>query len=222
VTSARQTIAIARDLCRREGLPPEPFLARLTGGFERYGAENHLRPDFDVAGEWEAELLDGVAFAAIAEARAAVDAQDPNYRACVRHMSAAYKRFNETFELPPGQLPDRPLRIFVSGPYSADSPDGVAENVRRAAEAGQELLRRGHLPFVPHCMTDGWEHAPDLAYDDFLQLCLRWLPSCDAVYLLRHWTDSPGATREVEEARRLALFVFERLAEVPDLSGRAL
>jgi hypothetical protein len=74
---ARRTIACLRALCGRHGVSFKDALERLCGGFTRYGADNHLSPEFRVFDEWGEEAQDMVAFAAVAVSRGDVDAEDP-------------------------------------------------------------------------------------------------------------------------------------------------
>ena len=76
-SGARRTVAILRSLCQEVGLSPGKFIARLLDGFTRYGADNHLSPEFALRDEWDAEILDVVDFPAIAVSRGMVDRDDP-------------------------------------------------------------------------------------------------------------------------------------------------
>jgi hypothetical protein len=40
--------------------------------------------------------------------------------------------------------------IYVAGPYTSDTCEGVAMNVRIAEEHGKQVLLAGHVPLVPH------------------------------------------------------------------------
>ena len=95
------------------------------------------------------------------------------------------------------------MKVYVAGPYTPN--DGREEtrldNIRRASEVAQRLLRAGHTPFCPHTMTAGWEET--CGYDDFLRLGLEWLATCDAILLLPGWESSQGARMERAEAERL-------------------
>lgn len=107
-------------------------------------------------------------------------------------------------------------RIYVAGPYSAQSEEGRLCNVERAAEAGAECLRRGHLVHVPHTCTAPLDR-PGVTYEHFMAVDLD---------LIRNWADavlflgsSPGADRELACAQACNLDVYLSLDEVPDLRG---
>jgi len=133
--------------------------------------------------------------------------------------------------LAPG--PSGELLIYVAGPYTVRGDDGEPcelgvdngvvrrqqiQHIRRAADAGAELLRRGHYPLVPHTMTAMWDHDyPDIPWERYLDLCLRWLVFCHAILLLPGWKRSRGALKELARAKELGLHIFERVEDVPDL-----
>ena len=83
---------------------------------------------------------------------------------------------------------NKPLRIYVSGPYSID-PD---KWVPIANLIGHWLMAEGHLVFVPHTMTHDW---PGLEYEDYMRVDLdivdRWANT------LFYISPSPGADREL-------------------------
>lgn len=110
----------------------------------------------------------------------------------------------------------RRLRIYVAGPYTADTPEGVEANVRRAIDAGIEIMKRGHYPFIPHLAH--WMHVQSgewFSREDWLAWGIAWLRQCDA--LLRLPRKSIGADREVVRALRRDKFVFGRVEDIPDL-----
>jgi len=103
------------------------------------------------------------------------------------------------------------MKVYVAGPYTPHDgrEETRLENVRRASEVAQQLLRAGHIPFCPHTMTAGWEAT--CGYDDFLRLGFEWLADCDAILLLPGWETSRGAILEKAEADRLGIpaYVWE-------------
>lgn len=110
----------------------------------------------------------------------------------------------------------RRLKVYVAGPLTAASELRELANTERALSAGLAIWDRGHDPYIPHLTTylktltchgvgpQTWEH--------WLQWDLPWLRLCDAVLLLGH---SPGADRELREARKLGLFVFSKVEDLP-------
>lgn len=107
------------------------------------------------------------------------------------------------------------MRIYVAGPYAHGAP---ARNVRRAIDAAEALLARGHHPFVPH-LNHFWHarHPHDRAV--WLALDLAWLPFAEGV--LRLPGPSDGADRECRAARERGIPVYGALDDVPSFAGRS-
>ena len=75
--------------------------------------------------------------------------------------------------------------IYVSGPYSApagvsgpERESAIQANVDRANDVALELVRLGHVPFVPHTMMAGWEERHGVARDVAMEVCHRWVERC--------------------------------------------
>ena len=101
------------------------------------------------------------------------------------------------------------MRIYVAGPYSSDDWDTRIGNVMTACIIGREIAKLGHLPFVPHKMTEGWERHLD--YETIMRLSLAWLDCCEGLYYIG---PSPGADRELHVARERGMVIFRSLAAI--------
>jgi hypothetical protein len=106
----------------------------------------------------------------------------------------------------------RPHFIYISGPYSSPDPLKVAANIERADEATRALAAKGHYPFSPISQSAGWENDSRFCYEDFMRIDLAWVGKCEWFLFLGH---SPGADRELAEAKERGLVVFESVDEVP-------
>lgn len=114
---------------------------------------------------------------------------------------------------------ERPMYIYVSGPYSAPrglAPEAararVAENIDRANAIGLELLEKGHVPFVPHTMMRGWEDEHQVSREAALEVCHRWVDRCDALFFMG---PSPGADSERKRAVERGVPIYRALEDVP-------
>lgn len=108
------------------------------------------------------------------------------------------------------------MRIYVAGPYTADHPRKVLENVNKAIDVAMELMKKGHSVYVPH-----WTHYMHLRphctfeYDEYVKNDMEWVKVSDAVFRL--YGESKGADREVMLANRLGkLTYYYDLDSVPD------
>ena len=102
--------------------------------------------------------------------------------------------------------------IYVSGPMTPTVyyPD-LAVNRKRLQDAGRCLFEQGHAVIVP-VFTWLDHHQPYIdqlaadkygpLYDKIVKLDVELLRRCDAIYLLRGWTTSRGATIEHDDAVR--------------------
>ena len=106
------------------------------------------------------------------------------------------------------------VRVYVAGPYWAETPEGIAANVHKAAAEGAELLRLGYVPFVPHSMFHKWSAAPDLSEERILWACCAWLGQCTVMLLLPGWQQSKGTLQELRCARALGMPVFVTRADL--------
>jgi hypothetical protein len=110
-----------------------------------------------------------------------------------------------------------PMRIYVAGPYTADDPSLVEKNVEHAIDAGVEVYKKGHIPFIPHLT-----HFVDIRtkqtgkvirYEEYLLWDRSWLDKVDALLYLGK---SRGADMELEYARSKGKMVFTSLDDIPD------
>ncbi|MBC8273418.1 MAG: DUF1937 family protein [Chloroflexi bacterium] len=100
------------------------------------------------------------------------------------------------------------MKVYVAGPYTKGD---VVVNVRRAVLAAEELIKRGHVPFVPH-LTHLWHLISPHPIEFWFTYDNHWLDSCDC--LLRLAGDSVGADKEVALAERQGIPVFYDMDEL--------
>ena len=99
--------------------------------------------------------------------------------------------------------------VYISSSYTFGD---TAENVRRACLAGDEILRKGHTPFVPH-LAHLWHLISPKSYEEWLKIDFALLSMCDA--LLRLDGKSKGADLEVVEAKKLCMLIFYDIKDIP-------
>ncbi len=99
--------------------------------------------------------------------------------------------------------------VYVSAPFTKGDQ---FVNVRTACLAGDELLKLGHCPIVPHT-TALWHAISPKTFEEWLQIDSVLIGVCDAV--LRLEGESVGADIETGLAQRLNIPVYYSLADVP-------
>ena len=98
--------------------------------------------------------------------------------------------------------------VYVSGPYSKGD---VGENIRRACLAGDELLEKGYIPFIPH-LSHLYHLISPKPWAMWLKLDLEYLSFCHAV--LRLPGESTGADIEVKQAKEWFIPVYYSVSEL--------
>ncbi len=99
--------------------------------------------------------------------------------------------------------------VYISAPYTKGD---VCENVRRACLAGDELLKKGHIPFIPH-LAHLWHLISPHPWETWIQIDIALLERCDAI--LRLDSDSKGADLEVKRAKELGIPIYYNIGDVP-------
>lgn len=93
--------------------------------------------------------------------------------------------------------------LYLAGPYSAPTPEGVAANVAAAVAEAKKIATRfpGIFPVVPHTFSGGGDWGQ--SYEFWLAGTMEVMRRCDAVLMLSGWGHSKGAQEELREAERL-------------------
>lgn len=94
------------------------------------------------------------------------------------------------------------MKIYISGKITGH-PIEVAEHLFKEAEA--QLLSEGHEVINP--MTIPHDH--DKTWLSYMRADIKALVDCDAIYMLRNWTESKGACTEFNLAHDLGLKIIE-------------
>ena len=110
-----------------------------------------------------------------------------------------------------------PLRVYIAGPYSADDPVTVEQNVLNAEKAASVILLRGHQVFCPHTATHRLHMLTQcvIPYERWIEFDLsiieRW---ASALYVI---AESPGVLREIAAAKAKPIPIYRTLDEVPEV-----
>lgn len=109
------------------------------------------------------------------------------------------------------------VRIFIAGPYMADTPEKIQTNVNHAIAAGLAVFKKGHDPFIPHLFHFMDDYAKregiPMTEADYRSLDMEWLRQSEAILVL---AISDGVNWEIAEAKDLRLKRFNSVAEVPE------
>jgi hypothetical protein len=109
-----------------------------------------------------------------------------------------------------------PAMVYVAGPFSAPSRDGVEQNIRKATAVALNVARLGGFPVTPHANTSHPTFEVIQPYEFWvagtMSLTMSLLHACDALITVPGWEGSRGATNEVREMRRRGKPTFHELS----------
>jgi hypothetical protein len=115
---------------------------------------------------------------------------------------------------------EKPLKIYVSGPYTAEDGHVVHDNVMRAVDVGLQLLQKGHFPYIPHLTHYVDQRARKkgicLQWNDYLEWDEAYIDVCDALLYLGG--DSKGAKRELDYAEKIGKMIYLDIGNIPEIS----
>lgn len=99
--------------------------------------------------------------------------------------------------------------VYIAGPYSASTHDGISANIAKARYAAVWLANHEVAYFCPHLNSGHFEIYADAPESFYIALDLRVLESCDAILMLDGWEQSKGATAEFAYTGELRIPRFE-------------
>lgn len=108
------------------------------------------------------------------------------------------------------------MKVYIAGPMTGDLGGNVAAGIK----LGQQMVRDGLAPFIPHLDAYMFWTMPD-DYEILLDWDFAWIQASDVMF--RMDGPSPGADREVALAQKLGLPVFNSyraLLLFAELNGR--
>src|SRR3990167_4257601 len=76
--------------------------------------------------------------------------------------------------------------IYVAGPYSAPTKEGIEANIRKAEAVAQSLWKRGVAVICPHLNTAHFE-IEGVTWEDYLDGDEEMILCCDGVLMLEGW-----------------------------------
>ena len=99
--------------------------------------------------------------------------------------------------------------VYVAGPYA--SGEEVAENVRSAIIAADQLIAKNFMPFVPH-LSHLHQMITPYMRGFWLKWSAAWMLRCDAVLSIEPEVKSEGRDAELVLADEWSIPVFTTVA----------
>lgn len=104
-------------------------------------------------------------------------------------------------------------KLYLSGPYSADTEAERLTNVQSSMAAAREVHKAGDVPIIPHLFhfwdLDNIANGYVISYEGWLSLCFEYLLTADALIVIG--SISFGVNAEIKYAERLHIPVFNSL-----------
>lgn len=117
---------------------------------------------------------------------------------------------------------NKPIKVYVAGPYSDDNVLGVLKNIGRGQYYASLLFRLGFAPFTPwhdkEFVIQNWDG--DFTVKQFYNYSTAWLEVSDAVFVvpnragLKNVEDSYGTLQELKVARQRNIPIFFTVEEL--------
>lgn len=81
------------------------------------------------------------------------------------------------------------MRVYISGPIT-----GVKDYMDKFEQAEKEMIEKGFTVVNPAKINYGMPE--DMTYEEYMEIDIRLIDLCDAIYMIRGWEMSRGANRE--------------------------
>lgn len=103
-------------------------------------------------------------------------------------------------------------RVYIAGPYRADKPIQVENNILSAELRGMDLWRDscGRLyPVVPHSMTS-WDENREVPDEAHMEALIAVLETCNAIWFEKDtpYNLTPGQEQEYKAALAKAIPIY--------------
>jgi len=107
-------------------------------------------------------------------------------------------------------MSNRPV-VYIAGPFRAETPWKVEQNIRRMEDVALEVAKIGAVPLCPHTMYRYFDKSlPD---EFWLDATVGLLLRCDAILMCGEWIRSAGSRNELEVAEAICMRDFDAFAE---------
>ncbi len=102
--------------------------------------------------------------------------------------------------------------FYIAGPYRADTPRKVLENIRAAEKVAMDVWKSGNIALCPHLNS----RLMDGVCDDsvFLKGAIELMKRCDGVVLVPSWLLSAGAKAEIRIAKEINIPVYKNIKDI--------
>ena len=90
---------------------------------------------------------------------------------------------------------------FISGPYRADTVNGIHDNIEAARKVANKYRHMGYAVICPHMNSAYCDNGDDQMFlDECLAIISRLLLGTDCMVMMNNWEKSEGAIKEQAKA----------------------
>jgi hypothetical protein len=109
------------------------------------------------------------------------------------------------------------MLTYIAGPYRAETPQGVSENIKNARLVAVKLWEAGYTAICPHLNTAYFEDHCTCYPEVYLLGDLEILARCDAMVVLPNYEHSNGTLGEIKfaEDRGIPITYYPDLPVIP-------
>ena len=112
------------------------------------------------------------------------------------------------------------MKIYIAARLTAKTPDRLLMNGGIAIRAAIEVMKKGHIPFVPPLdyliyMMSTPEDLDEIGNEYYYKYSCEWLKCCDAIVIVNGLDDSKGVKKEYKLAQDLGMKIFKNVKEIP-------
>jgi hypothetical protein len=109
------------------------------------------------------------------------------------------------------------ILVYVAGPFSAPTREGVEANIDAAVELGLRVAEIGLYPVIPHANTRHPAFEKLQPYKFWIEGTVTLMRrACDALILVPKWENSTGATEERADMIVRGKPVFETIEDLDE------
>lgn len=95
---------------------------------------------------------------------------------------------------------------YIAGPYRAKNGRTVLQNISAAQAVAVKYWRKGFAVLCPHMNSQLLDGI--VSDEHFLSAGLNMMRRCDIVVAMKNWSESEGASREIDLAEDLEMTII--------------
>lgn len=104
--------------------------------------------------------------------------------------------------------------VYVAGPFSAPTREGVEANIFRVVEYGVKIAELGFFPVIPHANTADPRFEKVQDYPFWIEGTMGLMERSDVLFLIPGWEASSGSRGEHARQKELCKPIFTTIVSL--------